>query len=126
MLARLALVGLMCLLPVAGAQARTVYECLRNNRLSLSTAPEPGSKCKPRRVNDRKAKVKNFWGDLGPVRSNLYTTRIDGKAVYSTRAPSRVRRLPSSRGWRACCRRPYRRCAWCRGCLLYTSDAADD
>ena len=86
MYARLAIAGLLCLLPFAGAQARTVYECLRNNRLSLSTAPEPGSKCKPRRVNDRKAKVKNFWGDLGPVRSNLYTTRIDGKAVYSTRA----------------------------------------
>ncbi|MCC8362817.1 lytic transglycosylase domain-containing protein [Lysobacter sp. A6] len=85
MFARLAIAGLLCLLPLAGAQARTVYECLRDNRLSLSTAPEPGSKCKPKRVNDRKAKVKNFWGDQGPVRGNLYTTRIDGKQVYSTR-----------------------------------------
>ena len=68
--------------------------------MSLSTAPEPGSKCKPKRVNDRKAKVPNFWGDQGPVRGNLYTTRMNGKAVYSTRpirgwkevaAPVRIR-----------------------------------
>jgi soluble lytic murein transglycosylase-like protein len=72
-------------LPCATAQARTVYECLRNDRLSLSTAPEPGSRCKPKRVNDRKAKVPNFWGDLGPVRGNLYSTRIGGRVVYSTR-----------------------------------------
>ena len=82
---RLAIAGLLCLLPFASAQARTVYECLKDDRLSLSTAPEPGSKCKPKRVNDRKAKVPNFWGDQGPVRGNLYTTRMNGKAVYSTR-----------------------------------------
>ena len=87
MRARHALAGLLlCLLPLAGAQARTVYECLRDDRLSLSTAPEPGSRCKPKRVNDRKAKVKNFWGDLGPVRGNMYAKRIDGVMVYSTRA----------------------------------------
>ena len=85
MRARLALAGLLCLLPLAGVQARTVYECLRDDRLSLSTAPEPGSRCKAKRVNDRKAKVKNFWGDLGPVRGNLYARRIDGVMVYSTR-----------------------------------------
>jgi len=76
---------LLLALPCAGVQARTVYECLRNERLSLSTAPEPGSRCKPKRVNDRKAKVPNFWGDLGPVRGNLYSTRIGGRVVYSTR-----------------------------------------
>ena len=75
---------LLLALPCA-VQARTVYECLRNERLSLSTAPEPGSRCKPKRVNDRKAKVPNFWGDLGPVRGNLYSTRIGGRVVYSTR-----------------------------------------
>ena len=78
--------GLLLLLPCSGLHARTVYECLRNERLSLSTAPEPGSRCKARRVNDRKAKIPNFWGDLGPVRGNLYTTRIGGRTVYSTRA----------------------------------------
>jgi soluble lytic murein transglycosylase-like protein len=85
MYARLATVAVLCLLPFAGAQARTVYECLRDDRLSLSTVPEPGSRCKPKRVNDRKAKVPNFWGDQGPVRGNLYTTRINGIAAYSTR-----------------------------------------
>jgi hypothetical protein len=86
MYVRLATAGLLCLLPLAGAQARTVYECLRDNRLSLSTAPEPGSRCKAKRVNDRKAKVPNFWGDLGPVRGNMYARRIGGRMVYSTRA----------------------------------------
>ena len=86
-----ALAGLLLLLSTGllssgAAQARTVYECLRDDRLSLSTAPEPGSRCKPKRVNDRKAKVPNCWGVQGPVRGNLYTTRINGKAVYSTRA----------------------------------------
>jgi soluble lytic murein transglycosylase-like protein len=86
MFARVAMAACLCLLPVVGVQARTVYECLRDERLSLSTAPEPGSRCKARRVNDRKAKVKNFWGDLGPVRGNIYTTHINGRVVYSTRA----------------------------------------
>ena len=51
----------------------------------------PSAKCKARRVNDRKAKVKNFWGDAGPVRGNIYSTRINGVTVYSTR---------NIRGWR--------------------------
>jgi soluble lytic murein transglycosylase-like protein len=86
MRAHLAIAVVLLLAPLASVQARTVYECLRNDRLSLSTAPEPGSRCKARRVNDRKAKVPNFWGDLGPVRGNLYQTRIGGRLVYSTRA----------------------------------------
>jgi len=83
--------GVLCLLPLGGLHARTVYECLRDERLSLSTAPEPGSRCKAKRVNDRKAKVPNFWGDLGPVRGNIYATRMNGRMVYSTR------RIP---GWK--------------------------
>jgi hypothetical protein len=83
---RLALAGLLCLLPLAGAQARTVYECLRDERLSLSTTPEPGSRCKAKRVNDRRAKIPNFWGDLGPVRGNMYAKQINGRMEYSTRA----------------------------------------
>jgi len=67
-------------------QARTVYECMRDERLSLATAPEPGSRCTPKRVNDRKAKVPNLWGDLGPLRGNVYERRINGRIVYSTRA----------------------------------------
>ena len=88
MVARLVIAALLCIVPFAGAQARTVYECMRNNHLSLSTIPEPGSRCKPKRVNDRKAKVKNFWGDQGPVRGNLYAKRVNGKMEYSTRRMS--------------------------------------
>jgi hypothetical protein len=71
-------------LPLA-AGARTVYECLRDETLSLATAPEPGSRCVPRRVDDRKAKEPNFWGNLGPVRGPLYQRRLHGRMVYSTR-----------------------------------------
>ena len=46
MVARLVVAGLLCVLPFAGAQARTVYECVRDGRMSLSTVPEPGSRCK--------------------------------------------------------------------------------
>lgn len=75
------------LLGLAGtAQARTVFECLRDDRLSLSTAPEPGARCVAKRVNDRRAKQPNFWGDLGPVRGNLYQGRVNGRVAYSTRA----------------------------------------
>jgi hypothetical protein len=69
----------------APAQARTVYECRRDDRLSLATAPEPGSRCVPRRVNDRRAKEPNLWGDLGPIRGRLFQRRIGGRMVYSTR-----------------------------------------
>lgn len=80
-----AIAGLLVFaLPVAG-EARTVYECMRDNTLSLATAPEPGSRCVPKRVNHRKAKVPNFWGDLGPIRAPHYQRRIDGRMVYSTR-----------------------------------------
>lgn len=68
------------------ASARTVYECMRDDTLSLATAPEPGSRCLPRRVNDAKAKVRNFWGDLGPIRGPHYQQRINGRMVISTRA----------------------------------------
>jgi len=80
-----AIAGLLALGLPAMAEARTVYECLRAGTLSLATAPEPGSRCVPKRVNDRRAKVPNFWGDLGPIRSKHYQRRIGGRMVYSTR-----------------------------------------
>jgi hypothetical protein len=77
---------LLALTVPAMVEARTVYECMRDDVLSLATAPEPGSRCVPRRVNDRKAKVANYWGDLGPVRAPHYQRRIGGRMVISTRA----------------------------------------
>ena len=80
-----AIAALLAFAVPATGEARTVYECMRDNTLSLATAPEPGSRCVPKRVNDRRAKVPNFWGDLGPIRSPHYQRRINGRMVISTR-----------------------------------------
>jgi hypothetical protein len=77
-------VVLAALLPGA-AGARTLYTCLRDDRLSFATAPEPGSRCTARRVTAGKSKHPDFWGSLGPVRGNVYQRRINGRLVYSTR-----------------------------------------
>ncbi|HEX2596523.1 MAG TPA: lytic transglycosylase domain-containing protein [Luteimonas sp.] len=82
-LATLAAVALLALLLPAASQARTLYSCLRDNRMSLATAPEPGSRCTARSV--RPGRVPNFWGSLGPVRGNIYARRVGGRMVYSTR-----------------------------------------
>jgi hypothetical protein len=81
-----AIVALLAFAAPAVVEARTVYECMRDEVLSLATAPEPGSRCVPRQINDRKAKVANYWGDLGPVRGPHYQRRIGGRMVISTRA----------------------------------------
>jgi hypothetical protein len=78
----LLLVWLAIALPLPG-QARTLYSCLRDNRLSLATAPEPGSRCVAKHA--RAGRIPNFWGSLGPVRGNIYMRRIGGRLVYSTR-----------------------------------------
>jgi Transglycosylase SLT domain len=80
-----AIAALLAFAVPAAGEARTVYECMRDNTLSLATAPEPGSRCVPKRVNDRRARVPNFWGDLGPIRSPHYQRRINGRMVISTR-----------------------------------------
>ena len=67
------------------AHARTVYRCTRNGTVSLSTAPEPGSKCAAKHFEDDPAKVPNLWGNLGVVKGTLYERQQDGKTVYGTR-----------------------------------------
>lgn len=79
----LACAALFALLPATTAHARTLYSCLRNDRLSLATAPEPGSRCTARQAHA--GRIPNFWGSLGPVRGNIYARRIGGRMVYSTR-----------------------------------------
>lgn len=79
----LILVGLLVLATPHVARARIVYECLRDNRLSLATVPEPGSRCKPKQVYANR-KQPNYWGSLGPIRGPLYQRR--GGGAYSTRA----------------------------------------
>lgn len=67
------------------AQARTVYRCLRDGTVSLATAPEPGSRCLAKQLDDQAAALPNLWGSLGVLRGTLYQREQDGKIVYSTR-----------------------------------------
>ena len=76
---------LLCALAVPAAQARTVYRCVRDGTVSLSTAPEPGSKCVAKHIDDDAAKVPNLWGELGVIHGTLYERMQDGKPVYGTR-----------------------------------------
>lgn len=69
----------------AGAEARTVYRCMRDGTVSLSTAPEPGSRCVAKHFEDNAAKVPNLWGELGTVKGTLYERQQDGRTVYGTR-----------------------------------------
>ena len=82
---------LLALLAPPSAQARTVYRCVRDGTVSLSTAPEPGSACEARTFEDDPAKVPDLWGALGLVQGRLYEREQDGRTVYGTRA------LPGSR-----------------------------
>ena len=67
------------------AEARTVYRCVQGNTVSLATAPEPGSRCEPREVDDAAVQTPNLWGDMGVFSGVLYEREQDGKRVYSTR-----------------------------------------
>ena len=81
-------VAMLCLLAAFAAMpahARTVYRCVRDGTVSLSTAPEPGSKCVAKQIDDNAAKVPNLWGNLGVVKGTLYERQQDGKTVYGTR-----------------------------------------
>ena len=88
-LALLALLGLMAL----PAHGRTVYRCVRDGTISLSTAPEPGSKCETRTIDDDAAMVPNLWGRLGVFSGTLYEREQDGKPVYGTRKLPGARKL---------------------------------
>jgi hypothetical protein len=78
--------AVLALFGASAAQARTVYRCVRDGTVSLSTAPEPGSKCAARTVDDNVAMVPNLWGDLGVFSGTLYEWRgPDGSTVYTTR-----------------------------------------
>jgi len=74
----------LCALPT-GAQARTVFRCLRDGTVSLATAPEPGSQCTAKTLDDTAAALPNLWGAMGVFHGTLYQREQDGKIVYSTR-----------------------------------------
>jgi len=67
------------------AQSRTVWRCLRDGTVSLATAPEPGSACSAKTLDDSAAALPNLWGSLGVFQGNLYQREQDGHVVYSTR-----------------------------------------
>ncbi len=73
------------LFAAAPASARTVYRCVRGDSVSLATAPEPGSHCVARQIDDNAAALPNLWGNLGVVQGSLYERQQGGLTVYSTR-----------------------------------------
>jgi hypothetical protein len=81
--ATLLLLALLC--GVGPAQARTVYRCVRDGTVSLATAPEPGSRCAARHIDDNAVKLPNLWGSFGVINGTLYERQQDGATVYSTR-----------------------------------------
>lgn len=91
---------LHCLLPLlagltlassADVGARTVYRCVREGTVSLATAPEPGSRCTAKELDDNAVQTPNLWGSMGVFSGTLYEREQDGQLVYSTR------NLPGSR-----------------------------
>jgi len=87
----LALAAVVLLATTVDAQARTVYRCVRDGTVSLATAPEPGSKCVAKQVDDNAVQAPNLWGRMGVFSGTLYEREQDGELVYSTR------KLPGSR-----------------------------
>ena len=88
-------IAAMCAFAIAAwcapVEARTVYRCVRDGTVSLSTAPEPGSKCEAREIDDHAVQTPNLWGSMGVFSGTLYEREQDGKLVYGTR------NLPGSR-----------------------------
>lgn len=81
-------IALLLLVTVCAGEvhARTVYRCVRAGTVSMSTAPEPGSKCEAKAVDDHVAMVPNLWGNLGVFSGTLYEWKApDGKLIYTTR-----------------------------------------
>lgn len=81
----LALLALVLLAVPPPASARTVYRCVQAGTVSLATAPEPGSRCVAKQVDDNAAALPNLWGAMGVINGTLYERVQDGKTVYSTR-----------------------------------------
>jgi len=82
---RACVVALIVLVGAGTADARTVYRCVRDGTVSLSTAPEPGSRCTARKIDDNAASVPNLFGTGEAVSGVLYERMQDGKTVYGTR-----------------------------------------
>ena len=69
----------------ADAQTRTVYRCVRDNTVSISTFKEPKSKCEAKKIEDTAGKPENIFGNLGVFTGNLYEGTFEGKPALTTR-----------------------------------------
>ena len=67
------------------AGARIIHRCVADGTVSISTAPEPGSRCTPVELDDDDPRRPNPWGALGTVSGTLYKRLQDGRVVYGTR-----------------------------------------
>lgn len=67
------------------AHARSIWRCVRDGSVSLSTAAEPGSTCTQKTLDDDSPLVPNLWGALGEFHGTLYQREQDGRLVYGTR-----------------------------------------
>ncbi|HEY8011851.1 MAG TPA: lytic transglycosylase domain-containing protein [Rudaea sp.] len=79
------LLAILLLCVCVDAQARTVWRCLRDGTVSLATAPEPGSQCSAKTLDDDAAALPNLWGAIGVFSGTLYQREQDGHIVYGTR-----------------------------------------
>ena len=79
------LLALLCLAPLPDAEARTIYRCVRDGTISLSTAPEPEAKCEAKQIDDNAVQTPNLWGEMGVFSGTLYERDQDGTLVYGTR-----------------------------------------
>ncbi|MDR0183721.1 lytic transglycosylase domain-containing protein [Lysobacter arvi] len=86
-MSRFCAIALMLIAPsfALESQARTVYRCVRDGTVSLSTAPEPGSRCTAKQIDDNAAMVPNLFGTGEAVSGALYERVQDGRTVYGTR-----------------------------------------
>ncbi|RNF84424.1 lytic transglycosylase domain-containing protein [Montanilutibacter psychrotolerans] len=80
-----ATVAVIALSSAFATSARTVYRCVRDGTVSLATAPEPGSRCQAKQIDDNAVQLPNLWGEMGVVNGTLYERQQGGKTVYSTR-----------------------------------------
>ncbi len=83
----IAAVAVACIAALAAGQAdaRRVYRCVRDGNVSLATAPEPGSRCQAKEIDDNAVKMPNLLGASGAVSGTLYQYERDGTLWYSTR-----------------------------------------
>ncbi len=77
--------GLLSAGTAGAAEPRTVFRCVARGTVSLSTAPEPGSRCEAKTVQDEAGQAPNLWGSMGVFSGTLYQRQQEGVTVYGTR-----------------------------------------